>query len=793
MWKSSKDMKPTKSKSYFWQKTAAISLATECRILVSRFQGDSSLVKIPMTVSSPESPSTDDPHTVKSGMLYLLDTRSLKHRLIGNDTWKYIFVSLKENGFFHFTDDEDRSCTENINLGDLHRPQIYLLSDTLFARRYTFAVRTSPTHVHHFAAESFSERDSWCVLLKCFAVPEVVGMHVGAEGNGTVKFLYRYHRSLFVKILEGRNIMTGNVSASAGGLAASGDLYCEIVIDGEKKVRTGIQRMSEAPFWGEVFVIMDIPIMKFGISMHVMSRNKHNRELLIADIFLINQPGQAIVPARSIPRGETLEDWHRIMREARQSTFSGTIMSSGSAGSGSAHHRMEQAGEVRLAVRYEEYVVLPMVEYEPLVEYLLNNDNFPALYELARAVPNLERLAENLLRIYNSYDAALLWICATIDSEVSAMGIDVVHILFRGNTLLTKSIDVYMKMVGMRYLDDAIGDIVREMCNEMIHFEVYAYLEFLSRKLTCSAADLIIGFQILQKQVDPIKLEKNEDLRSHWITLLHHAKALWVSIEASKDRLPVELRTIFAHLQSSVVSKFAPENPRGKVTAAIHTVRYTCVSKGELSMKTSCVHLNLNMTSWTQCIHFPEAHLSSYCDKQAMHHLTCCQMNTAILSPKLFGLVQSASSRRAHVTCPHPSRQVAHEPGESSRPGSKGAMDGASEWVYQREYMLENTRGFKTYIDYISTPTGPRPTNIATSIPTNFIPASVRHHLGAAVLLEDIACGPYQIDLPMELAALAALAATAAAARGRVTGREDERVLELRRICNAVEQRAGRV
>lgn len=83
-----------------------------------------------------------------------------------------------------------------------------------------------------------------------------MGRHVEAEGNGTVKFLYRYHRSLFVKILEGRNIMIGNVSASAGGLAASGDLYCEIVIDGEKRVKTGIQKMSEAPFWGEAFVIM---------------------------------------------------------------------------------------------------------------------------------------------------------------------------------------------------------------------------------------------------------------------------------------------------------------------------------------------------------------------------------------------------------------------------------------------------------------------------------------------------------------------------------------------------------
>lgn len=56
------------------------------------------------------------------------------------------------------------------------------------------------------------------------------------------------------------------------------------------------------------------------------------------------------------------------MREARQNTFSGTIINSGSTGSGSAHHHKEQAGEVRLAVRYEEHVVLPLIEYEPLVK-----------------------------------------------------------------------------------------------------------------------------------------------------------------------------------------------------------------------------------------------------------------------------------------------------------------------------------------------------------------------------------------------------------------------------------------
>ncbi|RUS26707.1 hypothetical protein BC938DRAFT_484228 [Jimgerdemannia flammicorona] len=488
--------------------------------------------------------SSDDFSTVKSGILHLratfaylkancltlhwleTDARSMKQKSLTGGSWRRVSASLKSDGLVHLFDEQDQIHLEPIHLPDLPRSYIHTLSATLHPGRDTFAVRTSLTHVHHLAADSGPDRDSWCSLMKCFAVPEVVGLSI--DPNEKATFAYRYHRTLSVRIVEGRDIVKGS--------DAGGGLICEVVVDGDRKVRTGGQRGEGPPFWREQVV------------GHRTHKVRHHC------------PRRTFIPVRSIVHGETPEYWHPIEREARQSTFAGHVANLGQAHA--AHRRTERVGELRVAVRYEEHIVLPLAEYEELTKFLLNLDNIPVLHDLAGSVPDLERLAETLLRIYDSHGVTLPWICAMADREVAMMAVDDVNILFRGNSLLTKSIDVYMKMVGLRYLDDTIGDIVRKICRDGANIEV-----------------------------DPTRLDKHDDMRVHWRTLLRYMGILWEAINNCKESCPSvvllplliityterfcladathflpsafpcsELRAIFAHLQTLVVSRFTIED-----------------------------------------------------------------------------------------------------------------------------------------------------------------------------------------------------------------------------------------
>ena len=80
---------------------------------------------------------------------------------------------------------------------------------------------------------------------------------------------------------------------------------------------------------------------------------------------------------------------------------------------------------------------------------------------------------------------------------------------FRGNSMATKTIDQYMKMVGHQYLYSTIGRIINQV-----------YLS----KDSC--------------EVDPTKVEKNDDIKKHWKKLLAYVSSIWDAIKNSADRCP---------------------------------------------------------------------------------------------------------------------------------------------------------------------------------------------------------------------------------------------------------------
>ena len=114
--------------------------------------------------------------------------------------------------------------------------------------------------------------------------------------------------------------------------------------------------------------------------------------------------------------------------------------------------------------------------------------------------------------------------------------------LFRGNSIATKLIDVYMKMIGFPYLHKTLQHLIRPI--------------FALKKAV---------------ELDPSKIEKGEDPARNAKVLIEYIDSFLSSIFQSLDDCPSVLKCIFAHMRKQVEERFQdhPDLP---------TVRHTVVS-----------------------------------------------------------------------------------------------------------------------------------------------------------------------------------------------------------------------
>jgi hypothetical protein len=101
------------------------------------------------------------------------------------------------------------------------------------------------------------------------------------------------------------------------------------------------------------------------------------------------------------------------------------------------------------------------------------------------------------------------------------------NLLFRGNTLLTKSLDSHMRRVGKEYLLDCLGPIIRDI-NE--------------KDPDC--------------EVDPNRVTNQHDLKKNWDRLINCTKSVWNTIKVSARNAPSELRVIFRHIRACAEDRY---------------------------------------------------------------------------------------------------------------------------------------------------------------------------------------------------------------------------------------------
>ena len=475
--------------------------------------------------------------------------------------------------------------------------------------QYASTTTTLPTmQTVYLSMESRVLFEVWFVLLRAFTVPELYGPETmlketsSGSSDATSKTnkptntdMFRVERLLSIRIIEAKLHASGdNLShglkpqptqrpSSRMGLI-SGSYYAEVELDKELRGRTAVKPETGNPFWREDFEFGDLPPVLSGISIEIKTRNPGQKDWTLAhapvdlesgDINPLSIDGDIEVSPLDMTYGKLelrlddleratdMEKWWPIVNEQEQ-----------------------VVGDMFMKVRMEQLVVLMSQDYGPMLDLLCNFSTGLTIQIAQMAHVELRRISEILLNIFQVPFEASNWLKSLVEDEIDSIhketpmskfrfgrriashdsyesGVErevflrdlgknanvEANLLFRGNSLLTKALDLHMRRLGKEYLEDTLCEKMRD-----------------------------IDESDPECEVDPNRVKNPEDLSRNWRNLIALTENVWKSIAGSASRCPPEIRHIMRHIRACAEDRYGDFS---------RTVSYSSVS-GFLFLRFFC-------------------------------------------------------------------------------------------------------------------------------------------------------------------------------------------------------------
>ncbi|KAJ3099872.1 hypothetical protein HDU97_002701 [Phlyctochytrium planicorne] len=496
---------------------------------------------------------TDDPELTTSMLpRNTLHSSTLRFRKGDNLTHPWITseVALTAGALYIIgvtKKEKDRKASLGISM---HIPlaegpvQISAIDDTYFQTSWCFQVISGKSEgapgagagsgkrlVMNFAAASSGERDLWICMLrmnatcctKCLnyysdgslagpggaasplsaagspglASPTLPSpasatsaMSVSLPGIGTV-------RSLQLWVTEAKDL----VGPSSGKCST----YCIVLFNDLKQARTCV-KTGLSPFWGEEYRFCDIPPCKTKLRLIVFQSSSSQKD---------HEIGYVSINLTSLRVGKRHEDWYPIKAFGK-----------------SADEGTSTAGSIRISYTLQTLYTLPNATYAPFIEKIIDPSQTPIHAIAPHLSQERDEFSKTLLNVLIAHSLQVDAIQSLTASEIA--GTEDPNIIFRGNSIATKLLDHYMKMIGMTYLHGTVARLVQGIYD--------------SRE-SC--------------EVDPSKItggragERAEDqIKRRWKRLMTHVNAFWDAISTSAEKCPIELVLIFSSMRSELKAKF---------------------------------------------------------------------------------------------------------------------------------------------------------------------------------------------------------------------------------------------
>ncbi|XP_023333542.1 ras GTPase-activating protein 1 [Eurytemora carolleeae] len=417
------------------------------------------------------------------------------------EKWKSQYFVLKQEGSdCHMYIYEHPKRTKPKGLIDLSCAYMYMVHESLFDKRNVFQLveRALPclATTTYLSAETASELEDWFTAIKPLCVPQMVRSPKVAK--------LREVRTLFLSISEAHRLPLKLVP----------NPYCVISFNQVRIAKTKV-KLGPDPVFDEEFELDDIPPDVFTVTVTVFNKAKRGKDTEVAEL---------ILELSNVRNSEDIEDWFSL----------------------SGVTPIGEWGTIRLRTRYLHDLIMPQDEYSPLKELILN-----PLLEVVVSLADIchtDRLplASSLLRIFRfeKKEADLLASLSQLEIERE----EETSTLFRGASLTTTLMDLYMKSV----------------CQDFLHTALFPTIHrILETRQSC--------------ELNPSKIESPNEACANAEFLLQVLDDITESIFMSSEACPRTLRYICHCLQRDVQARWPNERlVKTRVVSGFIFLRLLC-------------------------------------------------------------------------------------------------------------------------------------------------------------------------------------------------------------------------
>lgn len=370
--------------------------------------------------------------------------------------------------------------------------------------------------------------ETWMPLTKVNKDAEIQGeILIEVE---KIRDLVKQENTLRVTVMEARDLAPKDMFGSS-------DPFVTVAFLDQTKT-TSTQKKTRFPSWYET--------LEFNMPMSCPPKTMIEVKLWDWDRVSSNDfLGEVNINFRSLPEGCKVKKWYRLMPRPPH-------MENRSAGVDPMCPKpAPNRGSLRMKVRLTQEIVLPTVSYNPMLE-IFNEAVLPkgseppdlsALYLLEEVSSlDLTELANCLVRLYLNQGLITDYLSSITAEEIKNTSDP--NTLFRGNSLATKSMDQFMKLVGLHYLQETLGRVIDQVYGD--------------RRIV---------------ELDPTRVDSMK--RRHWSSIkdsnghvLEHSKTAVTSyithimhtILNSHSKCPSLMRLVFKNLKEQVQCKWSPDN-----------------------------------------------------------------------------------------------------------------------------------------------------------------------------------------------------------------------------------------